>query len=277
MTSMKCVTVLIAILCAFVVPAAFADDLSHLQSVSGSRYHLLQSTSVGREFHIYVALPDGYESSGDRNYPVVYVLDGGALFPMLLGYYRYLRLAEEVPDAIVVGISYGNDNFNDGNYRSVDFTAPAAARDYWGGASTYQEMLESELLPLIEKTYQADAANRVIFGHSIGGQFVLYTALTRPGLFHGYIASNPALHRNLPFFLQRPGVRTTSSNNSRLFVGSGSKDDPQYREPAVKWMTHWSGRSDTPWQLEVATLDGHNHFSAPPAAFRGGLKWVFAD
>jgi predicted alpha/beta superfamily hydrolase len=39
----------------------------------------------------------------------------------------------------------------------------------------------------------------------LGGQFVLYTALTRPDLFWGHIASNPALHRNLPFYPENHG------------------------------------------------------------------------
>lgn len=277
MMYMKYVAVLVAFFSTLIPPVAFADDLGHLQSISASQYHLLQSTTMGRDFHIYVALPDDYDLSGDRRYPAIYILDGGTLFPMLLGYYRYLRFAEEAPESIVVGISYGNDNFGDGNYRSTDYTAPATDRDYWGGAATYQEMLESELLPLIENSYRADPGKRAIFGHSIGGQFVLFTALTKPGLFHGYIASNPALHRNLPFFLQKPAARKTPGNDSRLFVGSGSRDDPRFREPAVRWMNHWSEQTDTPWQLEAVTLGGHNHFSAPPAAFRGGLKWVFVE
>jgi len=274
---MKYVAVPLALFSMLVASATFADDLRHLQSISGSRYHSLQSAPVGREFHIYVALPEDYDSSADRRYPVIYILDGGTLFPMLLGYSRYLKFAEEVPETIVVGISYGNDNSVDGNYRSTDYTAPAADRDYWGGAATFQKMLESELLPLVEDSYRADPAMRVIFGHSIGGQFVLFTALTRPGLFQGYIASNPALHRNLSFFLQKPDAANASGNDSRLFVGSGANDEPRFREPAVRWMNHWSVQNDTPWQLKVTTLDGHNHFSAPPAAFRDGLRWVFAE
>ena len=254
-----------------------ADDLRHLQSVASSKYHRLESATVDRDFHIYIALPDDYDAAAEGSYPAIYILDGGALYPMLLGYYRYLRLAEDVPDSIVVGISYGNDDFSNGNYRSTDYTAPAADRDYWGGAAVFQQMLETELLPYIESTYRADSAERVIFGQSIGGQFVLYSALTNPDLFHGHIASNPALHRNLPFFTQQRPSDAPSDTGSRLFVSSGSQDDPRFREPALQWMDYWSAQANTPWRLKVSTLDGHNHFSAAPIAFRDGLVWLFSE
>ena len=99
----------------------------------------------------------------------------------------------------------GSDTFEGGNFRSTDYTAPSEERDYWGGAEKCQLFLSSELLPRIENDYRSDSSQRVIFGQSIGGQFVLYTALTESNLFWGHIASNPALHRNLPFFLQQHG------------------------------------------------------------------------
>lgn len=105
---------------------------------------------------------------------------------------------------------------------------------------------------------------------------MLFTALTDPVLFWGHIASNPALHRNLPFFLATP-PRAENSNRPRLFVSSGSDDDPRFREPAVKWMSHWSTVKPTPWDLEMRTLEGHNHFSAATAAFRQGLIWLFRN
>ena len=220
-------------------------------------------------------LPDGYEQVVERTYPTIYVLDGGALYPLLVSYYRYLNFGEELPDAIIVGISYGSDSFEGGNYRSTDYTAPSEERDYWGGAGTYQTFLSDELMPRIEKTFRSQPERRIIFGQSIGGQFVLYTALTEPNLFWGHIASNPALHRNLPFFLESHVAADEDGEPSRLFVASASHDDERFRVPARKWIEHWSGKDETPWHLETVTLEGHNHMSAPPASFRQGMRWLF--
>ena len=233
-----------------------------------------KSKVIGRGFHIYVRLPEGYGDT-DRRYPTVYLLDGGNTFPMLAPYYHYLNFGEEVPDMIVIGISYGSDNFENGNFRSTDYTAPSDAREYWGGAESFQAFLRDELFLLVEREYRSNASRRIIFGHSIGGQFVLYTALTQPKLFWGHIASNPALHRNLPFFLAEH-ADYGGPTQSKLLVASGTEDDPVFREPALAWIQHWKERHG-PWQMKTIDLEGHSHMSAPPAAFRQGLRWLFSD
>jgi pimeloyl-ACP methyl ester carboxylesterase len=108
---------------------------------------------------------------------------------------------------------------------------------------------KTDLFPLIESQYRADPGRRVLFGQSIGGQFVLFTALTEPDLFWGRVASNPALHRNLDFFLQRHSSQRIG--NARLFVASASDDETRFREPARAWIDHWNAEDDLPWTLRA--------------------------
>ncbi len=253
-----------------------AVDTSFMQGLGDSRYLQIESTVVGRGYHIYVMLPHGYDETSSTRYPTVYLLDGGGLFPLMTSYYRYLRFGGEVPDTIIVGISYGGDSFEEGNYRSADYTAASAERDYWGGATRFQKFLSDELMPVIEGDYKSDASRRIIFGQSIGGQFVLYTALTSPNLFWGHIASNPALHRNLPFFLQQHANSEPDTERSRLFVADGTLNDAEFREPSLQWIKHWSAVEGKPWDFKATDLEGHSHMSAPPAAFRQGMRWLFA-
>ncbi len=266
----------------FFLPAAFfgapgvAAEIAGLQGLGETRDHFIDSQETGRGYHVFVGLPKGYAESDDRRYPSVYILDGGELYPLLRAYYNYLRSGQEIPDLILVAISYGTGDWRNGNDRSHDFTAPADDRDFWGGAPDFQRFVGKELIPLVEKEYRARSDRRVVFGQSLGGQFVLHAALTEPALFWGYIASNPALHRNLPFFLERRGDPGGNATKSRLFVGSGSLDDERFRLPALRWMSHWSSVEDPPWDLKTVTLEGHSHFSAPPAAFRQGLVWLFS-
>jgi predicted alpha/beta superfamily hydrolase len=253
---------------------AHAIETDHLQGLGDTRYHNIQSATLGREFHVYVMLPDGYSRKSRETYPTIYLLDGGALFPMLVGYYRYLQFGGELPEAIIVGISYGANDYENGNLRSTDYTAPSSERSYYGGAAKFQGFLKRQLIPLIEDEYRSRADRRIIFGQSIGGQFVLYTAQTDPALFWGHIASNPALHRNLDYFLaQSP----ESISNSRLFVANGTRNDSRFQEPASKWIEHWSKVTHPPWKLQTMDLQDHTHMSTPPAAFRQGMNWLFAD
>ncbi len=233
--------------------ACDVDAFSHMQAIAGTRNHDLHSEKTGYDYHILVRLPDSYDESKSQRYPVIYLLDGGATFPMLAAYYNYLRFEEVVPDLIVVGISYGTYDWRQGNHRSTDFTAPTDQREHWGGATAFQAALDQEILPLIEETYRADVEKRMIFGQSLGGQFVLYTALTRPDLFWGHIASNPALNRNLDFYLE-PHPKA-GSTRSRLFVARGSEDEAVYRRPGQAWMKHWDGRSERPWMLKTTVIE----------------------
>ncbi len=258
----------------FLGSPALSSDFKFLQGLNNPDMFQIAAPELGRSFNIYVRLPTGYNESKSL-FPTMYLLDGGHIFPMLSTYYQYLAFGEEAPDMIIVGISYGADAFDDGNYRGTDFTAKAESRAHYGGASMFQTFLKDQLLPHIEKKYRSDPAKRMIFGQSIGGQFVLYTAQTRPSLFWGHIASNPALHRNLEFFLQNLSPKTKT--DSLLFVSSGTEDDERFRVPAVRWMEHWKQAPDKPWRLKTIDLPGHSHFSAAPAAFRAGLKWFFSD
>jgi len=248
-------------------------DTHLLQSLGEVKYHELKSDRLKRSLHIFVDLPEDYQES-DQSYPTIYLLDGGNTFPLMAAHHHYLRFGDEAPAAILVGISYGADTFKEGNWRSTDYTAPAVERAFWGGAAVFQAVLQNELLPLIESSYRSDPASRIIFGHSLGGQFVLFNALTKPELFSGHIASNPALHRNLPFFLKWQGERKMPIEVSRVFVASGELDDPIFREPTLEWIDHWQQISPGPWVLEARTLAGQTHLSATPESFRQGLAWV---
>ena len=249
--------------------------LASMQGMGDLAYHRLESKLLERPFHIQVRKPNGYEQNPDRHYPTIFLLDGGTTFPMLNAYSSYLAMAGDLLDVLVVGISYGTDDWTSGNLRSTDFTAEAADREHYGGAPKFQQVLRSELIPLIEGNYRANPKRRMIFGQSLGGQFVLYTALTSPDLFWGHIASNPALHRNLPFF-QQPhwGSSQSPSEPSRVFVSTAEFDDPRFKKPALEWIQNWSQKNNLPFELETTELKGHNHFSAAPDAFREGMMWL---
>lgn len=269
-------TIFLAGALAVITAVAAADTLDPqlLQSLGDVKYHELKPKSLGRPLHIFVDLPEKYHES-DASYPTIYLLDGGNTFPLMAAHHHYLRFGDEAPAAILVGISYGADTFKEGNYRQTDFTAPWSERSFWGGAAVFQSVLEEELLPLIETAYRSDPSRRVLFGHSLGGQFVLFNALTRPELFYGHIASNPAINRNLPFFLEWHGPEAPGRPLSRVFVASSEFDDPGIRKATLDWVAHWQAVKPSPWTLEFRTLPGQSHLSSTPEAFRLGLDWLF--
>ena len=86
----KAVVYVLLLLAGSMANAAVGTEF--LQGLGDTRYHHVESASIGRGYHIYVMLPDGYDESADDKYPTIYLLDGGALFPLLSAYYRYWTL-----------------------------------------------------------------------------------------------------------------------------------------------------------------------------------------
>jgi len=259
--------------CFMFASTAFAGDpLDRLPTIAPDGYHIVEAENLKRPFHVYVRLPEGYEESDER-YPVIYLLDGGYTYPLLASYYSLLPIDEPMPKAIIVGISYGGASFEEGNFRSTDFTAPSDDHDFWGGAKAFQAFLAEELLPFVAKKYRTDEARRIIYGQSLGGQFVVYSAMTMPALFWGRIASNPAFHRNLDFFLDMKPAMTET--RSQLIVTAAEEEVLRFRQPAQKWIAHWSEQDGLPFEFEIVDLPGERHATATPIAFRAGMRILF--
>ena len=272
---MKTIPAILGLIAASAISAQEVVEAEGFQGLGDIRHHQIESKFSGKRYEFLVSLPDGYADS-NTEYATIYLTDGAGLYPLLHGYYRYLIFGEEVPEAIFVAISYSDGDWVNGSDRSHDYSAPSEEREDYGGAGDFQSMLRDEIIPLVEDKYRSRADRRIVFGQSMGGQFVLYTAQTEPELFWGHIASNPALHRNLPFYL--PANTEVSENPStKLFVASATNNDPQFKVPATQWINEWTEQPQKPWELHVEILEGHNHHSAPPASFRRGMKWLFSS
>lgn len=234
-------------------------------------YFAFHSAALGRTLHIHVALPEDYAAQ-ERRYPTVYLTDGDSLFPLLAPTHMFLTYDEPVPPAILVGIAYGSFDPNAGNLRHVDFTAPAPNAP---GAEAFQRFLAEELIPEIERRYRADPARRVLVGQSRGGGFVLYSALTRPDLFWGRIASNPALRPNPDAFPSEAAQATQS--DLRLFVASGARDRADLRADALAWFERWNAAPARPWALNTVTIENGTHAATIGETYRQGMLWLFRD
>lgn len=254
--------------------ANFEEDipLNYLPALSGD-YFEFESRAVGRSFHIYVRLPEGYVEE-TALYPVVYLLDGDSLFPILAANHLFLNYDEGLPEAIVVGIAYGSFDPSI-NKREFDFSAPAAdARPEQGGAPAFQSFLKNELIPEVERRYRADSSRRVLFGQSRGGYMVLYSAFTDPDLFWGRIASNPAFEPGRELFFS--SAAPASRNDLGLVVASGSRDYADLREAASKWFDAWKDVEDSPWSINSVTIQGGTHAADSTNSYRAGMLWLFS-
>ncbi len=169
----------------------------------------IQSEFVdGMTYELYIDLPPSYSDSS-KTFPVVYLLDAYEIFGLQNQTYQQLIFMEEIPELILVGISYPNlgDFYTDGlreylDVRARDFTPTYLSHDEkvkkygkqfanWvresGGGQDFLGFIEKELIPFIESEYRTDSENRGLFGFSLGGTFSTYAMFMKPGLFKNYL------------------------------------------------------------------------------------------
>ncbi|MCH6484566.1 esterase family protein [Pseudoxanthomonas sp. LH2527] len=252
-----------------------ATPLEHLPALKGD-YFPLTDPGSGRVHHVYVRYPEGYDARSATRYPVVYVLDGDSLFPLLAPTHLFLHYDERLPEAIIVGIAYGG--FDPAiNKRHVDFTAPGSdTAAEQGGAPGFLAFLRAQLVPEVERRYAADPTRRVLVGQSRAGYFVLWSALQDPDLFWGRIASNPSPGpaRDALFVAARPHTRT----DLRVAVASGTRDTAERQRIARDWTTHWSAASmDAPWQVTLLMLQDGTHAATIGETYRRAMLWLFRE
>jgi predicted alpha/beta superfamily hydrolase len=241
-----------------------------------SHAHVVHSSIVGEGYDLSVWLPPSYASSTAR-YPVLYELDASATFGLAAHGTFISIVGEVVPEMIVVGIDHSGQSTFEGDPRSRDFSPVRVPNDEGSGhAAAFVECLRTELLPFIDQRYRTEISDRTLWGHSFGGALALHLLLEKPGLFHRYIATSPAVVVEGQALLD-PGTWPSpgSALPGRLFVSVGSADD-EYRPHIESFNPELRQRNYRELRFDTAELPGYGHIGAAATGFLAGLRTVFA-
>lgn len=147
----------------------------------------INSKILNDEREISVYLPPSYYST-DQKFPVLYILDGDYNFQYVSGILELQSsISENIPEMILIGISgKGTETYRKNCKPNIE------GLEDKGNAEQVSDFVEKELIPFVSKKYKT-ANYKILAGHSIGGLFVINTALLKPNLFNNYIAISPAL------------------------------------------------------------------------------------
>ena len=165
-------------------------------------HHLSASPAVtrtGRGYRILRAVPAS--APPPSGFPILYLLDGQAAFASLSD--DALALT---PGLALIGIAHDDDRPFAVQERWLDYT-PAGKPDQvlspdgphgsgagpTGGAADFLDALRDELRTEAERDLAVDPDRRSLWGHSLGGLFVLYALLADRSAFHGHIPVSPSL------------------------------------------------------------------------------------
>ncbi len=256
----------------------------------------IHSEFVDADFRISVSFPFGYRQTAGP-FPVLYIPDAWWTFGMATDIARVLSADQLVPPMLVVGIGYPGGLGDATALRVRDMTlreSEAVERMIGqevaafgphpplssGGADNFLRFLTEELIPLIEHDYRADANQRVLHGHSLGGSFVVDFVFRQPEAFTHYIASAPAIGMDggVSLLNEREYAADHDSVPASLYLAVGLLDDrPELLASVAALVDTLTVREYKGFRWKVSRLEGQTHRSVMPVVLRDGLRWIFPD
>lgn len=245
--------------------------IDKLPVLAGTEHIEHLSPALERPFQIFIKRPDIAPPEGEP-VPVIYVLDADQAFPLLASYSWSLTFSEEMPPSVIVGIGYGSIE-SGVNFRSKDYTVPREDNDFAGGAEAFLGMVETEIMPLVESKLGTEVGKRTLVGQSLGGHFVLYQALSKPGLFDLGVAINPAIHNSPEWFMEKLDELEPSQPAQSLFISMADNDVPRFAVPGRAFVSALADKQDLPFCVRAEWLSDHMHLTSMPRAFRQAMRW----
>ncbi|MBB6066249.1 alpha/beta hydrolase [Pseudoxanthomonas broegbernensis] len=249
-------------------------------TIADARQFDLQSAQ-GHAYRIFVAAPQGEAPAA--GYPVIYLLDGNSVFGTAVETVRLQRAA--LGPAVIVAVGYPVGTPFDGPARFRDYTPPTDPRHIpekfdrsvvTGGQDAFLDFLVAQVRPLVESLHPIDPHRQALFGHSLGGLFVLHTMFTRPELFQKYVAGSPSIWwngRSVLAELDRfAALPSAARRDVGLMVVVGGEELGHIVLDARDLITRLPPIRDR--YLEVA---GEGHVSVLPTAINEGLRFALGS
>lgn len=285
-----------------VAAAATAPPPPPAYALEGTEVRELPSKILGRDYQLYVYLPDSYATEPARNYPVLFVTDAPYAFPLIRSIARRVGdHGEGLRDFILIGLSYAKGDTPKFS-RNRDYTptakGPSGAESdmpgrapLYGEAENYRRFIAEEVFPFVASHYRADMHEKIYAGHSYGGLLGVQMLLTEPGMFEHYILGSPSLqfdgkvmfererayaanHKDLPadVFMALGGFETVdpSSSDRRYHNSVDMVRNAQAFERVLK-SRHYPGL-----HIQSVVIGDEDHLTVFPTLITHGLQAMLA-
>lgn len=260
------------------------------------------SFMVKDTFKITVYLPNNYDSSGSKRYPVIYQLNGnyhGRLTAILAA--NLYDKQELSSDVIVVSVGYHFLDQYDRRERDYLYVAPVnlTTLQFWeenavGGGLKFYRFLMTELIPYVDETFRTDnrTYGRTLIGHSWAGYFTLFAFFrahlnlkAHPPMFRNYIAAAPMVVNEWNYLsglekvvaMTKPGVRVDGPAEipASVYIAMSEADEvnpfPQFTS-----LTKILGNRGYPgFRFKSTRFKKISHVDTAIPAFQEGLKFIF--
>lgn len=261
--------------------ASLFAQTSDNEIVIGSK-HKIHSDILNEDREYWVNLPENYNSQA--KYPVVYVLDGRYQFHSVASILRYLALASEIPEMILVGIT-NTDRVRDltptnnlVNSYGVEFAGDKTS----GGADNFLNFIKTELSPQIEAEYSI-ANYRMLIGHSHGGLFSLYSFIQASDFFNSFISVDPSLYWDSEIVKERliENLKQNPDVKNSIYISSANNEGDDFLSEKVmvasqnSFVEVLSSSEFKNLKVKKERFDDETHFTVPWVSYSHGLLFIF--
>lgn len=225
------------------------------QNIVGTNF-LIKSEVLGEEREIQVYLPEDYETS-DKQYPVLFLLDGQRLFLYGASLLKSFTKFEQSPEFIVVGIT------NEYPQRFSHFS---------GGARKFIDFLEKDVIIFVNDNFRT-SGERLLFGWEYGGGLVIQTMAEKPELFDAYIAASP-----FPLSERIKAVDSLLTNNTtfeKVLYFTAAVDEGMVKDGTDKLNDLLTNKMSNKLNWTYRQLEDEEHRSTPYATIYHGLRTYY--
>lgn len=235
----------------------------------------LSSKILNEDRGIYIYVPPTDTLLPNKNYPVIYVLDGDNHFSMIAEYCRYLsrRDVNVMPEMIIVGIPNTN--------RTRDLTPTHSILDYdgkpdtnsnsrfkaSGGGYNFLKFIGDELIPYVDAHYKTEVF-KIFAGHSFGGITTINCLLTQPDMFGAYIAISPSFWWDKEYLLNlaNKNLKNNRTINKMIFysdANEGGSDKSTFHIDLLKFDSIITQNKITGLDHKYVYYPGDIHMTEP--------------
>ena len=235
-------------------------DVAYAQSTL--EHHILYAAQLSENRAISISLPEGYHS-GNKDYPVLYLLDGEYIFSYARGAADFLTNDfGYLPEMIVVSIP------NTDRHRDLFFNLQDNQNQ-----ERFISFLTTELMPFIQDHYRVNDFN-ILYGWSSGSGVCMYLLSHLPEYFDAYILTGTGIGPKTAEYI-RSNIADAEFQNAYLYACVES-DSP--RTPALlRFQALMDTLQPAGLTQKFEVIPESSHVEVLAKGLDAGLKFVFAD
>ena len=270
-------------------------------TIEGAEQYTLTAAKTKNTYRVDIYRVNSTIAKLPENYrlPVIYVLDGNTMFPMVSQMVNTsIAFSSETPAMLVVAIGYTSDPAltraqnitNSVAWRNRDLTPPLSPgrrapqgmdMSPVGGAPDFLAFINQDLKPFVASRYAVNPEDQTLVGHSLSGLFTIYTLLNSPGSFQRYVAGSASLFWDDHAALKQAATlrERFGSVPARVFICVGELETKERMGEdmigdAKAMASMLDTQKDAGLQTSFRVFPDENHISVIPSVLMRGLREV---